>query len=203
MPIKNPRLFETEYFDVERVEVLRGPQGTLYGRNATGGAVNVIARRPTKEFEGNLELDAGNYSSLKGKATVNIPLGETFAMRFSGYGFKRDGYSENLFTGNDIDDRDQYAARGALRFMPSEATDLTLTVNYYKEDSHRARVTKQMCHRDPWAHTAACRISSRSKPAICAARSAAISASLVRCCWISLTEPWTVCSAASRRFRPR
>jgi iron complex outermembrane receptor protein len=149
MPIKNPRLFETEYFDIERVEVLRGPQGTLYGRNATGGAVNVIARRPTKEFEGNIELDAGNYSSLKAKAAVNLPVGDAFAMRFAGYGFKRDGYTENLFTGNDIDDRDQYAARGALRFMPSDATDLTLTVNYYKEDSNRARVTKQMCHRDP------------------------------------------------------
>ena len=149
MPIKNPRLFETEYFDVERVEVLRGPQGTLYGRNATGGAVNVIARKPGKEFEGAVELDAGNYSSLKAKGAVNLPLGDSFAMRFAGYGFQRDGYSDNLFTGNDIDDRDQYAARGALRFMPSEATDLTLTVNYYKEDSHRSRVTKQMCHRDP------------------------------------------------------
>jgi outer membrane receptor protein involved in Fe transport len=149
MPIKNPRLFETEYFDIERVEVLRGPQGTLYGRNATGGAVNVIARKPQKEFGGALELDAGDYSSFKAKGAINLPLGENFAARFAAYGFQRDGYSENLYTGNDIDGRDQYAARGALRFRPSDSTDLTLTVNYYDEDSDRARVTKQMCHRDP------------------------------------------------------
>ena len=85
MPVKNPRLFETEYFDVQRVEVLRGPQGTLYGRNATGGAVNVIARKPdTKEFDGSVELEAGNYNALKAKGVVNIPLGETVAVRFAG-----------------------------------------------------------------------------------------------------------------------
>ena len=149
MPIKNPRLFETEYFDVQRVEVLRGPQGTLYGRNATGGAVNIIARKPEKEFNGNVELEAGNYNALKAKGMVNIPLGETVAARFAGITFKRDGYTENLATGNDIDDRDQWSARGALRFTPSDAADLTLMVNHFKEDSHRSRVTKQMCHHDP------------------------------------------------------
>ena len=113
MPIKNPRLFETEYFDVERVEVLRGPQGTLYGRNATGGAVNIIARKPVRDFEGSVEIDAGNYGSLKGKGVVNIPMGDSFAARFAATAYQRDGFSDNLFTGNDIDGRDQYAARGA------------------------------------------------------------------------------------------
>ena len=149
MPIKNPRLFETEYFDVQRVEVLRGPQGTLYGRNATGGAVNIIARRPEKEFEGNVELEAGNYGAVKVKGMVNIPLGETVAARFAGISFKRDGYTDNLATGNDIDGRDQWSARGALRFTPSDRADVTLMINHYKEDSNRSRVTKQMCHHDP------------------------------------------------------
>ena len=149
MPVKNPRLFETEYFDVQRVEVLRGPQGTLYGRNATGGAVNVIARKPEKDFAGNVELEAGNYNALKAKGMVNIPLGDTFAARFAGITFQRDGFTDNLATGNDIDDRDQWSARGALRFTPSEAADVTLMINHYKEDSHRSRVTKQMCHHDP------------------------------------------------------
>ena len=62
---------------------------------------------------------------------------------------KRDGYAENLYTGNKIDGRDQYAARGAIRLTPGEAFDATLTVNYYKEDSNRARTLKQLCHRDP------------------------------------------------------
>ena len=150
VPIKNPRLFETEYFDIERVEVLRGPQGTLYGRNATGGAVNVLPKTPVKgEFGGNIELTAGNYGEVKVKGALNIPAGDTLSMRFSGISYQRDGMTKNLFTGNDIDDRDQWAARGAIRFQPSDDTDITLTVNHYKEDSSRMRITKQMCHRDP------------------------------------------------------
>src|SRR5262245_34553026 len=149
MPIKNPRLFETEYFDVQRVEVLRGPQGTLYGRNATGGAVNIIATKPSHDFEGNVELEAGNYSARKAKGAINLPMGDKLAARFAGIMYERDGYTQNLYTGNDVDDRDQYAVRGALRFTPSENTDITLMANYFKEDSHRARATKQMCHRDP------------------------------------------------------
>ena len=73
MPIKNPRLFETEYFDIERVEVLRGPQGTLYGRNATGGVVNVIARKPTDTFGGSFELEAGDYEAKKVKGNAQHP----------------------------------------------------------------------------------------------------------------------------------
>jgi len=150
MPIKNPRLFETEYFDIERVEVLRGPQGTLYGRNATGGAVNVIPKKPRLEdFGADVEIQAGNYSELKGKAAVNVPLGDVFAMRFAAIAYERDGFTKNIYTGNDIDGRDQWAARAAFRLAPSENTDITLTVNRYEEDSSRARVTKQMCHRDP------------------------------------------------------
>jgi len=73
VPLAHPRLFETEFFDVDRVEVLRGPQGTLYGRNATGGAVNVIAKRPTHELGGDGELQYGNYNLLEGKAAINLP----------------------------------------------------------------------------------------------------------------------------------
>jgi outer membrane receptor protein involved in Fe transport len=150
MPVRNPRLFETEYFDVERVEVLRGPQGTLYGRNATGGAVNVLARKPKQgEFSGNLELEAGNYGEMKAKGALNIPVGNTLSMRFAAIDYQRDGFTQNLFTGNDVDGRDQWSGRGAIRFTPSENTDMTLTVNYYSEDSTRARNLKQMCHRDP------------------------------------------------------
>lgn len=150
VPLKNPRLFETEYFDIERVEVLRGPQGTLYGRNATGGVVNVLPKQPINgEFSGNVELEAGNYNEMKAKGAINLPLGNKASMRFAAIGYQRDGYTENLYTGNDIDGRDQWAARGALRVSPGEDTDIILTVNYYDEDSSRSRTTKQMCHRDP------------------------------------------------------
>lgn len=150
MPIKIPRLFETEYFDVERVEVLRGPQGTLYGRNATGGAVNVLPNKPViGEFSGGGEVQAGNYSERKAKGAFNFPMGDIAALRLAGIYYERDGFTKNLFTGNDVDGRDQYAARATFRVSPSEATDIVLTANYYEEDSNRARTLKQMCHRDP------------------------------------------------------
>lgn len=151
VPLRSPRLFETEYFDIERVEVLRGPQGTLYGRNATGGAVNVLPKKPelSSGFGGNFELQAGDYNELKAKGALNVPVSDAVALRFAGISYERDGFTRNIITGNDVDGRDQWAARAAMRFAPSENTDVTLTVNYYDEDSNRARVVKQMCHRDP------------------------------------------------------
>ncbi len=150
VPIKSPRLFETEYFDIERVEVLRGPQGTLYGRNATGGAVNVLPKRPQLgEFGGDIEVGAGNYGEIKGKGALNVPMGEIMSMRLAGLYYQRDGYTDNIFTGNDIDGRDQWAARAGFRIKPSDDTDINLTVNHYKEDSSRMRAGKQLCHRDP------------------------------------------------------
>jgi iron complex outermembrane recepter protein len=150
MPIKIPRLFETDYFDLERLEVLRGPQGTLYGRNATGGAVNVLPAKPVLgEFEANVEVEAGNFSERKIKGMINLPLGDAWAFRLAGINFDRDGFSRNLTTGNDIDGRDQYSARATLRFTPSDTTDVNLTVNYYEEESNRARILKQLCQRDP------------------------------------------------------
>ncbi|HEY0114050.1 MAG TPA: TonB-dependent receptor, partial [Allosphingosinicella sp.] len=77
MPLTSTRLFETEYFDLERVEVLRGPQGTLYGRNATSGVVNFITARPNlNEFQASLSGEYGNYNSKKLTGMVNIPIGD-------------------------------------------------------------------------------------------------------------------------------
>ncbi len=150
MPIKNPRLFETDYFDLERLEVLRGPQGTLYGRNATGGAVNLLPAKPELgEFGANVEVEGGNFGEVKVKGMINVPLGDFWGLRIAGLSYDRDGFTQNLTTGNDIDGRDQYAARATLRFTPSDKTDVNLTVNYYDEDSNRARTLKQLCNRDP------------------------------------------------------
>jgi iron complex outermembrane recepter protein len=150
MPIKTPRIFETDYFDLERLEVLRGPQGTLYGRNATGGAVNVLPAKPVlNEFGANVELEGGNFGEVKAKGMINVPLGEAWAFRLAGLTYDRDGFTRNITTGNDIDGRDQYSGRATLRFTPSKDTDVNLTVNYFKEDSNRARTLKQLCNRDP------------------------------------------------------
>ena len=107
--LNSPRVFETEFFDTERVEILRGPQGTLYGRNTTAGVINVISRKPEEEFGADIQLSLGDYSAVKGKGAINFPLGENWAQRFAGFYSKRDGFVDNEFTGNDIDDRDMYA----------------------------------------------------------------------------------------------
>jgi len=97
-----PRIFETEFYDTERVEVLRGPQGTLYGRNTTAGVVNVISRKPEDEFGGDIQVSLGNYNAVKSKGAINFPMGENFAQRFAGFYSKRDGFVDNVYDGSDI-----------------------------------------------------------------------------------------------------
>ena len=96
MPVAANHFADTDFYDVERVEVLRGPQGTLYGRNATGGAVNVITNKPTDTFSGSITGEYGNYNERKITGYVNIPLGDMFAVRFAGFGLARDGFGTNL-----------------------------------------------------------------------------------------------------------
>ncbi|HEY0131796.1 MAG TPA: TonB-dependent receptor, partial [Allosphingosinicella sp.] len=96
MPLTSTRLFETEYFDLERVEVLRGPQGTLYGRNATSGVVNFITARPNlNELQASLSAEYGNFDSIKLTGMVNVPIGGIAGVRLAGYWLNRDGYIRN------------------------------------------------------------------------------------------------------------
>ncbi|MGL6042706.1 MAG: TonB-dependent receptor, partial [Sandaracinobacteroides sp.] len=150
MPLFSTRIFETEYFDLERVEVLRGPQGTLFGRNATSGVVNFVTAKPELgALKGSGEFSYGNYNEIRLQGMVNVPLGDTAAFRVAGFYLKRDGYTENLFDGNDIDDRDMYAIRGSFRWEPTDATTIDLMGYYFREDDSRMRIQKQLCQRDP------------------------------------------------------
>ena len=150
MPLVASRLFETEFFDMEQIEVLRGPQGTLFGRNATSGVVNLITGKPKLgEFRASAEAEYGNYESTKLKGMINIPLGETLAVRLAGSYTKRDGYTLNLFDNSRIDNRDLYAVRGSLRWEPTSTTRLDLMAYYFREKDSRSRIQKQLCHRDP------------------------------------------------------
>ncbi len=143
------RLFETEYFDLERLEVLRGPQGTLYGRNATSGVVNFITKRPDLNKMGaSGEIEYGNYKSIKAKATLNVPIGDTLGLRLAGFYLNRDGYTKDLANNSRIDGRDMYAVRGSLRWQPSDSTTVDLIGYYFHEKDDRNRVGKQLCHRD-------------------------------------------------------
>ena len=144
-----PLTRNSEYFDLQRIEVLRGPQGTLYGRNTTAGVINVITARPTPEFDARVTASVGNYSALRFKGMVNIPISDNIQQRFAGFYHERDGFTHNLYTGNDIDGRNIYELRGSTRFIFSENTDANLVINYQQEDSNRSFETKGTCTKDP------------------------------------------------------
>eukprot|EP01013_Petalomonas_cantuscygni_P002397 TRINITY_DN1244_c0_g2_i1.p1 TRINITY_DN1244_c0_g2~~TRINITY_DN1244_c0_g2_i1.p1 ORF type:complete len:449 (+),score=57.22 TRINITY_DN1244_c0_g2_i1:54-1400(+) len=149
-PLFSTRLFETEFFDLERVEVLRGPQGTLFGRNATAGVVNVVTAKPRLgQFQASGDAEYGNYNAIKVKGMVNIPLGDTLAFRGAGIYVKRDGYTTNLNGGPKLDDRELYSIRGSLRFEPTPDTTIDLFGSYFREEDNRMRIQKQYCQRDP------------------------------------------------------
>jgi outer membrane receptor protein involved in Fe transport len=148
-PMTANNLFESEFYDVERVEVLRGPQGTLYGRNATGGVVNVITAKPVDHFEAMIRGEVGNYNTRKVRGMINMPLGDMFALRVAGTMLKRDGYGKNTYTGNDADDRDLWAGRVTLGFNPTDRVRTYLMYDHFKEDDNRSRIGRQFCVKDP------------------------------------------------------
>jgi len=148
-PFIRNRFFEQEFFDLQRVEVLRGPQGTLYGRNATAGVVNVISQKPKFTYESKLSADVSNYSSTRLEGMVNVPLAEDkVALRLAGAWMKREGFVTNEITGNQIDGRDLWSTRLSLRFTPTDALDVNLIWEHFEEDDDRLRSGKQLCHRD-------------------------------------------------------
>lgn len=123
------------FYDAERIEVLRGPQGTLFGRNATGGSINLITRQPEKEFGGYLQLNLGNYERVETQGAITGPivdgvLGARLAFRTE----DRSGYGENIVTARDVDDAKQRSIRGTLRFTPSPALTVNLVADYHEED---------------------------------------------------------------------
>ena len=115
-------------FDQERVEVLRGPQGTLYGKNTTGGAVNLISRAPKLgQTEGYFNLGYGNFDRIDVNGAINTPIGENAALRVAGTFARADGWFENVLPGQpDLASVREYGVRAALYFEPSDTVDITL-----------------------------------------------------------------------------
>jgi outer membrane receptor protein involved in Fe transport len=148
-PFVRNRFFEQEFYDLARVEVLRGPQGTLYGRNATAGVVNIISAKPTFHYESRLSLDLSNYNSSRLEGMINLPLvDDRVALRIAGAWTKRDGYDTNQLTGNRIDGRDLWSTRTSLRFTPTDNIEANLIWEHFQEDDDRLRSGKQLCHTD-------------------------------------------------------
>jgi len=144
------RLFEQEYFDVERVEVLRGPQGTLYGRNATAGVVNVITAKPNlQEFSGWIKGEVGNYNAKRLSAMVNVPLAQDkLAIRIAAALTDRSGYDYNDVTKHAVNGRDLWSGRVTVQFNPTERLRSNLVWERFNENDNRSRTGKQLCHRD-------------------------------------------------------
>ncbi len=111
-----------ELADLERIEVLRGPQGTLYGRNTTGGAVNLVTRRPsTDALSMTHQLTVGSRNLLTGKSSLNVPLGDSLAVKFAFLAGQRDGFVENTGPGGDFGDRDERAYRFDARWFVTDS----------------------------------------------------------------------------------
>jgi iron complex outermembrane receptor protein len=119
------------FFDLQQAEVLRGPQGTLYGRNTTGGAVNVTSRKPGNEIEADFLAEYGRFNSVNLQGGVSLPLAkDLLSVRVAGIYQRDDGYSINRLTGNRGNNADRWAVRGSVHFTPSSAItdDLAVTV---------------------------------------------------------------------------
>jgi iron complex outermembrane recepter protein len=145
--LARPSLATTSFFDLERVEVLKGPQGTLYGRNASGGAVNILTARPKlKETGGSVTVEAGNFNLVTGEAALNLPLGETVAFRVSGKAIERDGY---LSDGSQ--DQRTRAVRGRMLIEPSNDFSILASLDYAAVRGKGGGVTVLPVYNDdPW-----------------------------------------------------
>ena len=124
----------SELGPIERVEVLRGPQGTLGGRNSSAGLINIYTAPPEFEFSGYGAFTYGNYDAVKVEAGINAPLGDTVAARLDGVYFRRDGFYNDVVNDVDVNNRDRYLVRGQLLFEPTDTLSIRLTGDYSKKD---------------------------------------------------------------------
>ncbi len=121
--------------DIERIEVLQGPQGTLYGKNTNAGAISVITKKPSFEaFEGYVEASAGDYDLLRLTASASGPLSDTLAYRLSGSLHERDGYYDNS-AGDDLNDADDWNIQGKLQWEPAETLSILLSASHVDQDT--------------------------------------------------------------------
>ncbi|MDC0124232.1 TonB-dependent receptor [Gammaproteobacteria bacterium] len=133
--IASPFSLQTDFVDIDRIEVLRGPQGTLFGQNSTGGAINIISKKPTTdEYGGKADFTLGTYGLIKFRTSNNIPLNEKLATRFSATITERDGFTKNLVTGQDLDDASNLSLRSDWLLEIDDLSSLRVFGQYFKVD---------------------------------------------------------------------
>ncbi|HSN52363.1 MAG TPA: TonB-dependent receptor plug domain-containing protein, partial [Woeseiaceae bacterium] len=124
-----------DLYDVERVEVLRGPQGTLYGKNTIAGAIKIVSKKPADEFTGQVELLGGEYNRFDARAYFSGPLSDTLSFSLAGLTSNRDGIVRDPVTGERYNDIDTQAGRAILLWQPGDSVDVTLSFDYTKQDN--------------------------------------------------------------------
>ncbi len=150
IPFIRNHFFEQEFYDVGQVAVLRGPQGTLYGRNATAGVVNVVSAKPTDQFEAMASADFGNYHNRRFEGMINLPIvDDRLDLRVAGEWTKRDGYTYDESLGQSVDGRDLWSTRVTLGWKPVENLQVYAVWEHFQEDDDRMRSAKQLCKKDP------------------------------------------------------
>ena len=129
----------TDFIDLERIEVLRGPQGTLFGQNSTGGTINVISQKPSfDEIKGKADLALGNYGLLKYRGALNIPLTDKIATRMSLVSTDRNGFSKNILNDQDLDDANHLSFRSDWLFDISDTASLRVFGQYFDANNNGA-----------------------------------------------------------------
>lgn len=123
-----------DLLDLERIEVLRGPQGTLFGKNNVAGSINLITKKPEDEFSGYVGVSVGNYDLRQYTASLNTPISDDIAAKFSINQYQRDGYIENVTTGNWLNEQDSYSYRGQISATLSNSIELNFTIDSLKSD---------------------------------------------------------------------
>jgi iron complex outermembrane receptor protein len=149
-PFIRNHFFEQEFYDLGDLEVLRGPQGTLYGRNATAGVVNIKSALPTDQYEAMLSADFGNYSNRRLEGMLNLPIvGDTLDLRIAGEWTKRDGYDTDAILNTSVDGRDLWSGRVTLGWKPASNVQAYLIWEHFSENDDRLRSAKQLCKTAP------------------------------------------------------
>jgi outer membrane receptor protein involved in Fe transport len=148
IPLTMNRLATAEFFDVERVEVLRGPQGTLYGRNATGGVINTITAAPKHEFSGELTGEYARFNRVRLSGYLNVPLGDTFAVRVAGTYINSDGSILNTGTGNMVDSRKLWSSRVTAQWDPSDKFRARIMWQHFDQNDTAGANAKVICAPD-------------------------------------------------------